>query len=131
MNPSSNQHPDPRLWQAEHLIHTKQQLAQAASPLQPAYRKLLFDADKALTAGPFSVLDKPMTPPSGDKQDYYSVGPYWWPNPDTADGLPYVRRDGAVNPERDQYDAAARSHMEHAVVTLALAYFFSGDEQYA
>lgn len=131
MNSSSNQHLDLRLWQSAYLDRTKQQLAQADSPLQPAYQKLLQDAAKVLTAGPFSVLDKPMTAPSGDKQDYYSVGPYWWPNPDTADGLPYVRRDGEVNPERDHYDAAARSQMENGVITLALAYFFSGEEAYA
>ena len=28
-----------------------------------------------------------------------SQAPYWWPDPDTPDGLPYVRRDGERNPE--------------------------------
>lgn len=131
MNPSSNQYPNLRLWQADHLLNTKRQLMQANSPLQAAYRKLLRDADQALTIGPFSVLDKSMTAPGGDQQDYYSVGPYWWPNPETADGLPYVRRDGEVNPERDQYDASARSQMESAVITLTLAYFLRDEERYA
>jgi len=31
-----------------------------------------------------------------------SIAPYWWPNPNTPNGLPYIRRDGEVNPERDQ-----------------------------
>lgn len=47
-----------------------------------------------------SVVDKLRTPPSGVRHDYMSIGPYWWPNPASADGLPYVRRDGEVNPER-------------------------------
>ena len=51
-----------------------------------------------MTAGPFSVVDKAILPPSGDRHDYLSIGPYWWPNPDTADGRPYVRRDGQVIP---------------------------------
>ncbi|MEZ4623001.1 MAG: alginate lyase family protein [Caldilineaceae bacterium] len=119
-----------RLWSFDVLVANRQRLRQQDAALLSAYQKLLHEADKALTAGPFSVLDKPMTAPSGDKHDYYSVGPYWWPNPNTTDGLPYVRRDGEVNPERARYDATARSHMENAVVTLALAWFFSNDERY-
>jgi hypothetical protein len=38
-------------------------------------------------------------PPSGDKHDYLSYARYWWPNPDTPDGLPYIRRDGKTNEE--------------------------------
>ena len=41
-----------------------------------------------------NVVDgKKLVAPSGDKHDYISVGTYWWPNPDTSDGLPYIRRD--------------------------------------
>ncbi len=119
------------IWRTEQLLSVKRNLKQGDPTCEPAYQKLIRDADKALKSGPFSVLDKPMTAPSGDKQDYYSVGPYWWPNPDTADGLPYVRRDGEVNPERDRYDASARSHMENSVIALVLAWFFSDDERYA
>ena len=51
-------------------------------------------ADEHLKKGPYSVTYKKALPPSGDKHDYISMGPYWWPNPKTADGLPYIRRDG-------------------------------------
>ena len=47
----------------------------------------------------YSVLDKEGIAPSGDKKDYVSFGTYWWPNPDTGDGLPYIVRDGELNPE--------------------------------
>ena len=46
-----------------------------------------------------SVTDKPRPPDGGTLHDFSSCGPYWWPNPDTPDGLPYVRRDGHINPE--------------------------------
>ncbi|MCB0126272.1 MAG: alginate lyase family protein [Caldilineaceae bacterium] len=128
---NTENHPELLLWSATCLTDAKQQLAHADAPLQPAYQKLLRDAKQALAAGPFSVFDKPMVAPSGDKHDYYSVGPYWWPNPETSDGLPYIRRDGEVNPERERYDASARSQMESAVITLALAWYFTGDERYA
>src|SRR2546423_14156348 len=64
------------------------------------------DADAALTAKPFSVVDKDFVPPSGDKHDYASLSPYWWPDPSKADagGKPYIRKDGQFNPEREKYD---------------------------
>jgi Alginate lyase len=47
---------------------------------------------------PPTVVRKQTLPPSGDIHDYLSMAPYWWPNPDTPDGLPWVQRDGDVNP---------------------------------
>ena len=67
----------------------------------PALEALIQDADRALTAGPYSVMNKQLTPPSGDKHDYMSVGPYWWPDPAKKDGLPYIRKDGERNPDRN------------------------------
>jgi hypothetical protein len=99
----------------------------------PAYRRLLRDADKALGAPIVAVTDKrTLLPPSGDRHDYFSLSPYWWPDPSKADGLPYIRRDGETNPESkkdlDQPRVAQMGGNSHA---LALAYYFSGDEKYA
>jgi hypothetical protein len=90
------------------------------------------EADKAISAGPFSVMDKKDTPPSGDKHDYMSLAPYWWPNPATSNGLPYIRHDGRINPERYKVpDDANMNRMQNAVHALALGYYFTGNEQYA
>src|SRR5882757_10115398 len=53
--------------------------------LMPAYKQLLKDADKALEFGPVSVMEKKNAPPSGDKHDYMSLAPYYWPDPSKAD----------------------------------------------
>jgi hypothetical protein len=61
-----------------------------------------------------------------------SLAPYWWPNPNTPNHLPYVRRDGEVNPERDA--TSDRKHLDglvQSVKTLGLGYFFTGREEYA
>lgn len=89
-------------------------------------------ADEQLKKGPYSVTYKKVLPPSGDKHDYISMGPYWWPNPKTADGLPYVRRDGERNPERNKYsDASQLSKVIDGVFTLGNAYYYTNDERYA
>src|SRR5262245_11855949 len=91
--------------------------------------KLERDAQKALSAGPFSVVDKQATPPSGDKHDYMSQAPYFWPDPKSPNGLPYIRRDGERNPEINKFpDHSNMDKMVGAVETLALAFYFKGDE---
>lgn len=93
-------------------------------------------AERQLALGPWSVTDKPQIPPSGDRHDYLSQAPYWWPSrPRTAadpDGLPYERRDGLRNPEVDLItDHRGRGAMFDAVQTLALAWYHTGRADYA
>jgi len=97
----------------------------------PAAQRALSEAEAALSAGPWSVVDKTSTLPGLDKHDYLSVPPYWWPNPDTPDGLPYVNRDGEVNPERKNYDSVRLNELCRAVETLSLGHALSGEAKYA
>jgi len=95
-------------------------------------KERLRDAQKALSAGPFSVVTKDVTPPSGDKHDYMSQAPYFWPDPRSPNGLPYIRRDGERNPKIEKINNhRVKDQMEAAVETLALAYYFTHDEAYA
>ncbi len=114
------------------LAKVKQLLQAGDASLTPSLDKLKRDADRALLGGPFSVTEKEITSPGGDRHDYMSNAPYWWPNPNTATGLPYVRRDGEVNPERDQTSDRKRlDNMIQTVKTLALGYLFTDREAYA
>jgi hypothetical protein len=115
-----------------HLAAARQRVRDGEAAVAEAVNELVALADRALAAGPFSVVDKDVIPPSGDKHDYMSQAPYWWPNPDTADGLPYVRRDGERNPEiHDLRNRADLGEMIDAVETLSLAWYVTGDERYA
>src|SRR5262249_41548247 len=103
-----------------------------AKQLAPDLVKLERDARKALKSGPFYITDKATTPPSGDKHDYMSQAPYFWPDPKSPNGLPYIRRDGERNPEIEKItDHRVMDQMESAVETLALAYHSTRNEDYA
>ncbi len=99
--------------------------------LAAADQRLLQDAETASAVGPFSVVDKDASPPSGDPHDYLSQAPYWWPDPDIDSGLPWVRRDGEANPDREQHDRQAVAAMFSAVNTLSAAFFFNDHEDFA
>ena len=106
--------------------------------LNSLVKRLIEDADEALTRGPYSVMDKVTLPPSGDRHDYWHPAPYWWPNPETINGLPYIRRDGErapgtrmYEPESNNYDRTRLQLLFDDSMILALAWKFSGRKQYA
>lgn len=114
------------------LQRNKNRIDAKDASIMPAYKLLLKDADKALQFGPVSVMEKKNTPPSGNKHDYMSLAPYFWPDPTKPDGLPYIRKDGQTNPEVTEYkDKEHQPALCTHVHTLALAWYFSGDKMYA
>jgi alginate lyase len=108
-----------------------------ATPEQRAALKtVLAKADEALTTGPWSVMQKPTAPPSGDKHDYQSQAPYQWASqpktPENPQGCPYVNRDGQRNPEADAItDHTYRMVAWDAIYYLGTAWYYTGDTKYA
>lgn len=116
------------------LEKARQALAAGDPVLGGALKKLRQDAEKALLIAPGAVTEKQKLPPSGDAHDYMSLAPYFWPDPSKPKGLPYLRKDGEVNPE--SRDLAANDTLRLRALgttaeTLALAYAFTGEEKYA
>ncbi|MEM9246965.1 MAG: alginate lyase family protein [Cyanobacteria bacterium P01_F01_bin.153] len=100
--------------------------------------RLLDGAEKSLKNPLYSVVDKTTLPPSGDPHDYWHPAPYWWPNPETDNGLPYIYRDGEriegtrlYEPQSDRYDRTRLQLMFDETTTLALGWYFSGKMDYA
>jgi Alginate lyase len=94
--------------------------------------KIERDAKKALKIEILSIVSKTAVPPSGDKHDYVSQAPYFWKNPKTPDGLPYIRKDGERNPEIKRFpDHDLLNDMVAAVERLSLAYYFTNNDEYA
>ncbi|MEO7455940.1 MAG: alginate lyase family protein [Gemmatimonadaceae bacterium] len=115
------------------LARVKARVAAHDPALEPAMKKLLGDAAKQMQAPIVAVTDKSsQMPPSGNRHDYYSLSPYWWPDPAKPDGLPYIRRDGETNPEsKRDLDRPRIGAMVENVNALALAYYLTGDQRYA
>lgn len=105
----------------------------APEALKASYNQLLDQAKDALNGPVYTVTAKGMTPPSGDKHDYMSIGVYWWPNPDKKDGLPWIRKDGQENldTKTDKVDGKRFADFSRDVQVLALAGKLSGDKKYS
>lgn len=110
----------------------KQRIRDGDRVLQNEVKNLVSDADKILLLRPPSVMDDSTTTDGRDPHDYVSYAPYWWPDPEKPDGLPYIRRDGHVNTElRSKGDEKAFVTMANSVFILALAWFYTEEEKYA
>lgn len=106
--------------------------------LEGINRYIFKSADKAIEHRQETVVDKIEKAPSGDLNDYYHPAPYWWPNPNTLDGLPYIRRDGErvsgtiiYELESNRYDRTKLQHLFDNGIALALAYNIDKDKKYA
>ena len=89
------------------------------------------NAEKALKEGPWSVTtSRPQRARTLDPHDYYSEGPYWWPDPKNPSG-PYIRKDGRTNPNRFMGNKDALNSMAEALFTLGSAAYLLDDARYA
>jgi hypothetical protein len=113
------------------LKGVRRAVAAADPACAAAIAALRADADAAMKAPIGSVMDKSQVPPSGDKHDYMSLGRYYWPDPTKPGGLPYIQKDGQVNPEIASItDSHHFGRMQGAASTLALAFYLTGEARY-
>ncbi|CAK0775646.1 putative Alginate lyase family protein [Gammaproteobacteria bacterium] len=120
------------LYNLDYLQVTKQAWKNGEPWAVEAVSLLLRGAESNITSGPYSVTKTfHLTPvPGATPNDFVSIGAYYWPNPNTANGLPYVKRPGHVNPDSAgsllELDALAS-----VVNRLGIAYFLTGEEKCA
>jgi hypothetical protein len=99
---------------------------------QESLKQVLGLADSYVTKEATSVMEKKQIPPSGDKHDFLSLAPYRWPDPTKPNNMPYVYRDGEINPEVFAIsDGANIDEMIKRVKTLSIAYYLTDNISYA
>ncbi|WP_026706821.1 alginate lyase family protein [Flavobacterium frigidarium] len=116
---------------AQVVVWNLKSLKEAKEKNSPKIRMIIKEADSKLDKTLITVVDKELTPSSGDKHDYMSMGRYWWPDPTKIDGVPYIRKDGKSNPEIEKLDRYPLSDFATSVESLALAYYLTDNEKYA
>jgi len=107
--------------------------AGAAPTLEVAaidHDRILKAAAAALTVAPITITAYRAKLSEGGANDFYSNGDYWWPNPDTTNGLPYVHRDGESNPDNFNKHRDSVHQLHDAVAALGAAYKITGDDRY-
>ena len=107
----------------------RQALPKAAGRIKDRANQLLALADKELRNGPWSVSS---TRPPGNlnPHDYYSEGPYFWPDPKNPKG-PYIRKDGQRNPQRFVANRNDLGAMSSAVLALGVGAYLFNDARYS
>lgn len=101
-------------------------------------------ADELAAQGPWSVMNKTVDPPTGNKHDYMSWAPYSWPNCTGVGNTteltpqqiwatcPYYNRDGMFNPDgRLVNDTGNFQAMSDAILYNALAWVLTGSSNYS
>ena len=116
-------------WNREQLVKAREHINVPAYSL--SYMALLENADNLLNKKPLSVMMKKRIAASGNKHDYLSQARYFWPNPKSPNGLPYISLDGKSNPELNELDRNKLGAMSENVSTLTLAWFMRGKDVYA
>lgn len=94
-------------------------------------KAIVQEAEAALTSPSVHITEAIALQSPGSAHDYYSNGDYWWPNPNTPDGLPYIRRDGESNPDNFDEHRILLRRMRTLVAYLTSAYRITGEQKYA
>ena len=92
--------------------------------------RLLKKAEQYLNEPPITVTGEQCERNAGSRNDFYSEGDYWWPNPDDPDG-PYIRKDGLSNPDNFIAHRLAMMRLSDIVGTFASLYQITRKSDYA
>jgi hypothetical protein len=93
--------------------------------------RILQAARTALALEPVTITKFVAKLSEGGPNDFYSNGDYWWPDPASTNGLPYIQRDGESNPNNFNDHRRCVAQLRDAVAALGAAYKLTGEDRYA
>ena len=103
-------------------------IPKASGRLADRVEQLRALATREMQRGPWSVTAHRPEGTTFDPHDYFSEGPYWWPDPKNPKG-PYIRHDGKRNPDRFEHNHNDLGAMATCILTLGAATYFLGDDR--
>lgn len=87
-------------------------------------------ADRYLLERPVTITAYSAERSAGGKNDFFSEGDYWWPDPQSPDG-PYIQRDGMTNPDNFVAHRHALIRLSVQMPALTAAWVITKDPRYA
>jgi len=87
-------------------------------------------ANRYLRELPVTITAAASPRSAGGRNDFFSEGDYWWPDPANPGG-PYIQRDGMTNPDNFVEHRRAMVRLSLIVPALAAAYKLTRDRRYA
>ncbi|MFW5984738.1 MAG: alginate lyase family protein [Halanaerobiaceae bacterium] len=93
-------------------------------------QNLIKKAEKSYNTKPIHITDFESYLSEGRKHDYFSMGDYWWPDPEQPDGLPYIHKDGKTNPDNFNKHRLLLRNLRTNVVNLTAGYLLNNNEKY-
>lgn len=90
---------------------------------------ILNEAAWAMTQQPRTITSERCERSAGGKNDFYSEGDYWWPDPANPTG-PYIQKDGLTNPANFITHRLLMIRFSRIVGALASAYKLTNDVKY-
>ncbi|RPJ50759.1 MAG: alginate lyase [Acidobacteria bacterium] len=112
-----------RVNEAEKL---REQIRKSDPSIQALAQIIRRKARSSLRDGPWSVTFHRPEEMAIGRNDFFSEGPYWWPDPKNPTG-PYIRRDGERNPNRFTANDEDLGNMSAAVFNLGVGAYFLDD----
>ena len=119
----------PYLWDMERLEDVKEHHPELVEQVIFMANQYIPQPPEYDCPPPVMITDKPKVFIE-DTHEYVSLAPYFWENPDTVGGIPWIERDGEVNPNAQFYDLHRLEALIDKLRWLSLAYYFTGDERY-
>lgn len=114
---------------SDHLQSIKAKMQNPSPEMRAIEKQIREGVAYFLEKGPWSVTFTPSPAISGDPHDFFSEGPYWWPDPDHPHG-PYIRKDGQRNPHRFMAHKNDFKSMLQAVSVLTIAGYLYDEPRY-
>ena len=92
--------------------------------------RVLLSANRYLKEQPITITSSSSPRSAGGRNDFFSEGDYWWPDPKNPRGA-YIQRDGMTNPDNFVEHRRTLMRLSVQVPSLAAAWVITGKKVYS
>jgi hypothetical protein len=114
---------------ASYLIKPVRGSDLVAKVIESIRKETIERANRLMKETPVTVTATSCSRSAGGKNDFYSEGDYWWPDPSNPGG-PYIQKDGQTNPENFVAHRLAMIRLSEISATLTSAWSLTGNRKY-